>query len=120
MHFQIRKNYLKGKYGYYMPEVDEAQVNNMNEAAMEAQQFMNYIKDALKNGVKANDKSVQKTLKSHIKFLNDHGHRVDAKSFVAQTKFFLDDDFHRSILENQLTGLSYYLYTAAEMYASLN
>ncbi|GEP65056.1 MerR family transcriptional regulator [Clostridium beijerinckii] len=115
-----QKNYLKGKYGYDMPEVDEAQVNNMNEAAMEAQQFMNYIKDALKNGVKANDTSVQETLKNHIQFLNDHGHRVDAKSFVSQTKFFLDDDFHRSMLENQLTGLSYYLYTAAEMYASLN
>lgn len=66
---------------------------------MEAQQFMNYIKDALKNGVKANDTSVQETLKNHIEFLNNHGHSTDAKSFVAQAKFFLDDDFHRSMLE---------------------
>ncbi|MVX66858.1 MerR family transcriptional regulator [Clostridium chromiireducens] len=115
-----QNEYIKDKYGYDMPEISDTQVNEMNEAASEAQQFMNYIKDALKNNIKANDISVQETLKNHIQFLNKHGHGINAKSFVDQTKFFLEDDFHRSMLENQLTGLSYYLYTAADMYAASN
>lgn len=115
-----QNEYIKDKYGYDMPEINDDQVNEMNEAAMEAQQFMNNIKDALKNNIKANDISVQETLKNHIEFLNKRGHNINAKSFVDQTKFFLEDDFHRSMLENQLTGLSYYLYTAADMYAASN
>ncbi|WP_412523868.1 hypothetical protein [Clostridium sp. JS66] len=51
---------------------------------------------------------------------NKHGHNTDAKSFAAQTKFFIDDDFHRSMLENHQVGLSYYLYTVADMYAAVN
>jgi len=115
-----QNEYIKDKYGYDMPEINDDQVNAMNEAAMEAQQFMNYIKDALKSNIKANNISVQEMLKNHIEFLNKHGHDINAKSFVDQTKFFLEDDFHRSMLENQLTGLSYYLYTAADMYAASN
>ncbi len=112
--------YIKDKYGYDMPEVQDNQVNNMNETAIEAQHFIGYIKDALKNGLKPNDASVQEKLKNHIKFLNKHGHNINAKSFVGQTRFFLDDDFHRNMLEGQLTGLSYYLYIAADMYAASN
>jgi DNA-binding transcriptional MerR regulator len=115
-----QKEYIKDKYGYDMPEIHDDQVNEMNEAAMEAKQFMDYIKDALKNNIKANDISVQEKLKNHIQFLNKHGHNINAKTFVDQAKFFLEDDFHRSMLENQLTGLSYYFYMAAEMYASSN
>jgi len=91
-----------------------------NEQAKEAQQFIGCIRDALKNGWKANDERMQEILKNHITFLNSHGHNIDAKSFAAQTRFFLDDDFHRSMLENQLIGLSYYLCIAAEIYANSN
>lgn len=115
-----QNRYIKDKYGYNMPEVQEAQVNDMNKQAMEAKQFIDYIKNALKCGRKANDKEVQQRLKKHIIFLNNHGHSINAKSFAAQTRFFLDDDFHRNMLEDQLIGLSYYLCIAADMYAASN
>lgn len=115
-----QSKYIKDKYDYDMPEVQEAQVNNMNEQAAEAKKFMNYIRNALINGWKANDERIQKVLKNHITFLNDHGHNIDAKAFAAQTAFFVEDDFHRSMLENQQIGFSYYLYTAADMHAASN
>lgn len=115
-----QSKYLKDKYGYDMPEVQETQVNNMNEQAIEAQKFIDYIRDGFKNGWKANDERIQEVLKNHITFLNNHGHNIDAKSFAAQIRFFVDDDFHRSMFENQQIGLSYYLYTAADMYATSN
>ncbi|MCM0650101.1 MerR family transcriptional regulator [Clostridium swellfunianum] len=115
-----QSEYLKDKYDYNMPEVEEAQLDNMNEQAEEAQKFMDYIKAALKGGKKPNDEDIQEALKNHIAFLSSHGHNLDAGTFAAQTKFFIEDDFHRSMLENQQVGLSYYLYTAAEMYAALN
>lgn len=115
-----QSKYIKDKYGYDMPEVQEAQVNNMNEQATEAQKFMDYIRNALINGWKANDERIQEVLKNHITFLNNHGHNIDAKAFAAQTNFFVDDDFHRCMLENQQVGLSYYLYTAADLYAASN
>lgn len=115
-----QSEYLKNKYGYDMPEVQDSHVDNMNEQAKESQQFIGLIRDALKNGWKANDERLQAILKNHITFLNNYGHNIDAKSFAAQTRFFIDDDFHRSMLENQLIGLSYYLCIAADIYANSN
>lgn len=100
--------------------MQEDQVENMNEQSMEAQEFMNNIISALKNGWKANDERVQTVIGNHIVFLNKHGNSINAKLFVDQTKFFLDDDFHRNMLENQQIGFAYYLCIAAEMYASTN
>ena len=34
--------------------------------------------------------------------------------------FFIEDDFHRDMLESQHTGLSYYFYTVAKMYSLKN
>ena len=113
-----QKGYLKDKYGYDLPEVQEAQVGDMNEQAMEAQQFIISMRDALNNGWKADDKKTQEILKNHFLFLNAHGHKIDAKSFAAQTRFFISDDFHRSMLESQQTGLSYYLCVAADIYVT--
>ena len=113
-----QKEYLKSKYRYDLPEVQETQVDNMNEQAIEAQQFIVCMRDALNNGWKADDKKTQEILKNHFLFLNEHGHKIDAKSFAAQTRFFIGDDFHRSMLESQQTGLSYYLCVAADMYAA--
>lgn len=113
-----QNKYLKVQYGYDLPEIQNEQVAKMNEQATEAQRFMGYLSDALKNGWKANDKRVQQAINEHILFLNSHGSNIDAKSFVLQTRFFLEDDFHRNMLENQQLGLSYYLCIAAEMHAS--
>lgn len=115
-----QSEYLKDNYGYDMPEVQDSHVNNMNEQAKEAQQFIGRIRDALKNGWKTNDERMQEILKNHITFLNSYGHNTDAKSFAVLTRFFIDDDFHRSMLENQLIGLSYYLCIAADIYANSN
>lgn len=115
-----QSEYLKDKYGYNMPEIEAAQVDNLNEQAIEAKQFIISVSDALKNGWKANDNRLQQILKNHITFLNNHGHNIDEKSFAAQARFFLEDDFHRSMLENEQLGLSYYLCIAADMYAISN
>ncbi|WP_198135412.1 hypothetical protein [Alkaliphilus metalliredigens] len=42
---------------------------------------------------------------------------TDSKELVETTWFFIEDDFRRDMLESQQTGLSYYFYTVAEMYA---
>ncbi len=115
-----QSKYLEDNYGYELPEVKETQVDNLNEEAAEAQKFIISISDALKNGWKANDNRLQEVLKDHIVFLNNHGHNTDAKSLAAQTRFFLEDDFHRNMLESQQIGPSYYLCVVAEMYANYN
>ena len=91
----------------------------MNKNANEAQKFMNCLSEALRKGWKVSDERVQKALKQHIEFLNEHITNMNAKSFFNQAKFFLEDDFHRNMLENQQVGLSYYLYIAAEVYAGV-
>lgn len=113
-----QREYIKEKYGYDIPEVKEEQVDNMNENAAEAKHFILYLSYALKNGWKANDKRIQKVIYRHIAFLNSHGNKITAKSFAAQAKFFVEDDFHRNMLESQQIGLSYYLSIAADMYAT--
>ncbi|GFP76255.1 MerR family transcriptional regulator [Clostridium fungisolvens] len=113
-----QSEYIKDKYGYDLPEVQEADVPQMNEQAMEAQQFIVSMSDALKSGLKVNDEKVIQLLNNHILFLNNHGHNIDSKALAAQTKFFLEDDFHRNMLEGQQVGLSYYLCIATDMYAN--
>ncbi|GKU25093.1 MerR family transcriptional regulator [Clostridium folliculivorans] len=113
-----QSEYIKDKYGYDIPEVQEADVPKMNEQALEAQRFIRYMGDALKSGLRANDEKVQEVLENHIQFLRKHGHSIDAKALAAQTKFFLEDDFHRNMLEGQQVGLSYYLCVATDMYAA--
>jgi hypothetical protein len=49
--------------------------------------------------------------------LTANGHKTDPNDFVAQTDFFLVDDFHYDMLESQQTGLSVYLNAAARAYA---
>lgn len=113
-----QNEYLKDTYGYDMLQTQEVQPEPLNKQAAEAQQFTNFLVNGLKNGWKANDERLQKALKEHIAFLNEQGTPMDAKLFIAMAKFMVEDDFHRNMLEGQQTGLSYYLYTAAEMYAA--
>lgn len=72
----------------------------------------------LKNRWAVTDKRLHNVIDAHLAFLNNHGIKIDAKSFVKQTKFFLTDDFHRNMLESQQTGLSNYLSIAAEAFTS--
>lgn len=114
-----QREYLKDEYEYDILEDKDIEIQGMNEMAAEAQAFMKNIADALTAGWKATDKRLQKLLKDHIKFLNEHGVEIDSKILAAQSKFFLEDDFHRNMLESQQIGLSYYLCIVAEAYAAV-
>lgn len=112
-----QNEHLKDKYGYDMMKEKDFEVNDMNAKAAEAQSFMTKVAEALRNGWKPRDERLQQIIKEHIGFLNDHGTELDAQTFAMQTKFFLEDDFHRNMLESQQIGFSYYLCIAAEIYA---
>jgi Predicted transcriptional regulators len=111
-----QNEYLKDKYGANLLAKD-IQVDDLNLKATEAKQFLKNMSDALKNHWAVTDERLHNLIDEHLEFLNNHGTTIDAKSFVGQTKFFLQDEFHRDMLENQQTGLSYYLFIAAEEFA---
>lgn len=113
-----QNEYLKEKYNYDLLKENPIEVAAMNEAALEAKSFMEGMANALKEKVKFDDKKVLNLIKQHIHFLNNHGHAVKATDYQVQTRFLLNDDFHRNMLEAQQTGLSYYLCLAAEAFAA--
>ncbi|TWH57182.1 MerR family transcriptional regulator [Desulfitobacterium sp. LBE] len=115
-----QSQYLKDHYGYELPKVETEQTDEMNDSAAEAKQFLDFLAEALRAGWKGNDPRLHKKIEEHLAFLKDHGHLIDAQTFAAQARFFLEDDFHRGMLESQQLGLCYYLCIAAEMYAAAN
>ncbi|PEJ56534.1 MerR family transcriptional regulator [Bacillus sp. AFS002410] len=108
-----QNSYLEETYNVAL-DVSAIDVERMNLMAIEAQNFQVKMADFLKTGVKFNDPIVQKVASTHIQFLNKNGHVISKEDFVNQTKFFLHDNFHRDLLENQQVGLSYYLVAVAE------
>lgn len=110
--------YLEATYDYSLLESNTINVEAMNEQASEAKHFMDSMISALKTGVRFDNKIVRELINEHINFLNHNGHPTSAMDFVAQARFFLDDDFHRNMLESQQIGLAYYLFTAAESFAT--
>lgn len=112
-----QNDYLKETYGVDAMEVASADVQGINEQAAEAMAFMNQMASSLRGGVKHNDAKVHSLIRDHLQFMNDHGHPTSATDFAAQTQFFLNDEFHLQMLENQQTGLAYYLHTAAGAFA---
>ncbi|MBP1977843.1 MerR family transcriptional regulator [Cohnella thailandensis] len=113
-----QKEYLKETYGAELAEVAPDDVPELNEQAVEAMAFMNLMAASLREGVKHNEEKIAESIRCHLEFLNRHGHPASASDFAAQTRFFLSDDFHLKMLEDQQTGLAYYLSAAAEAYAS--
>jgi hypothetical protein len=89
----------------------------MNDMAAEAAAFMTGMANALRAGIKHDDENIFRLIGTHLDFLNKHGHSISAADFVSQTRFFLDDGFHLRMLEDQQTGLAYYLHAAADSYA---
>lgn len=114
--FQEQNDYLQKEYGYSIPanEIDAAA---MNEKAEEATHFMTFMAKSLRDGVAAHADIVQAAIREHITFLQ-RDMEIDAASFAAQSHFFLSDDFHRSMMENQQVGLSYYICIAADYFAT--
>ncbi|MFD1396349.1 MerR family transcriptional regulator [Kroppenstedtia eburnea] len=113
-----QNEYLKETYGYDLLEENPIDVQSMNKSAMEAKRFTDGMAKALKDGLRFDDEKVQHLIYQHLNFLNNHGHETTTADFAKQTRFFLNDDFHRNMLEGQQAGLSYYLCIAAETFAS--
>jgi DNA-binding transcriptional MerR regulator len=115
-----QNQYLKKAYDIEPFEVSPMDVQEMNEQAVEAISFMNEMACSLREGIKHNDVKVENLIRDHLEFLNKHGHNSSANDFTAHTRFFLNDDFHHKMLEDQQTGLAYYLCAAAESFATTN
>lgn len=111
-----QSRYVKETYGYDLLE-RPVDVRQMNQSASEAAYFLNEISRCLLQGIKFDDKKIQDLIEQHLDFLNQNGRNIFPDGFAAQTVFFLNDDFHRKMLENQQTGLAYYLCTAARAFA---
>jgi DNA-binding transcriptional MerR regulator len=113
-----QNQHLKETYEFDLLDAVPIHVESMNEKAAEAITFMANMASALTSGLKHNDQNIQRLIRDHLRFLNEHGHRISAEDFALQTRFFLSDDFHLRMLEGQQTGLAYYLNAAAESYAA--
>ncbi|QHZ48609.1 MULTISPECIES: MerR family transcriptional regulator [Bacillus] len=107
-----QRQYLQEMYDVDILKGEPIKAEEMNEKAEEASRFMSGMAEALKNGLKHDHEQVQASIKQHIGFLG-----ITAQDFQAQTRFFIEDDFHRGVLESQQTGLSYYMMAAAEAFA---
>lgn len=112
-----QSEYLKKEYGYDMLSESEINPDELNKHSDQAAKFMMFMADALKNGIRPYDNSVKDAIRQHIVYVNEKIHPTDAKSFLKETEFFLTDDFHRNMYESIQTGLSYYIFAAAKMFA---
>lgn len=112
-----QNKYLRETYGIEPFEVEGPEVGRMNEQAAEAAAFMAGLADLLRAGVKHNDETVRHLVRDHLAALQRYGHDTSAEAFAAQTRFFLNDDFHLRMLEDQQVGLAYYLSAAAADFA---
>ena len=111
-----QNNYLKSTYDVDISK-DTVDPEKMNQAAHEATDFMQFMATAIRDQQSHDDAEVQTAIKKHVAFLNAHGHKTLPRDYVAQTKFLMNDTFHRSIMETQQVGLSYYLVAAAEVFS---
>ena len=107
--------HLKTTYGYDTPAVSD--VEEMNDQAAHAQRFIGAMSAALVAKRRVDDANVRELLEHHIRFLNESGNPTTAENFAVITGFFIQDDFHRDVLESQQPGLSYYLHCAARAFA---
>jgi DNA-binding transcriptional MerR regulator len=113
--------YLQAEYEYPMlSEQKEIKVDDLNQKAAEAVYFTNKMIESLRAGVKFDDKHLLETIEEHVTYLKAQNMLENDTQFLEQTKFFLEDDFHRTMLESQHTGLAYYLYVSAEAYVQHN
>ncbi len=106
--------HLKAEYDTEAPAVEDA--DKANTSARRAKTFMDAMAMALREQRPPNHPDVRRLVEAHITWLKDQGHLEDSRDFVVQTQFFIDDDFHRGVMENHQTGLSYFLNAAARAY----
>lgn len=113
-----QNEYLKERYGVDLIENQMIDPQQLNAQAVEAKQFMDGMKEALLSKLPVSDDTVQKMVAEHLMFMGAHGTLMDANAYLASVRFLIRDDFHRSMLEDQQIGLSYYLLAVAEQFAS--
>ncbi|MBE6831034.1 MAG: MerR family transcriptional regulator [Ruminococcaceae bacterium] len=106
-----QSDYLKENYQVDL-KTAEIDPEELNEKAAEAKRFMDAMSEALKNQISAADERVQSLVKGHLKFLNDHGTKMDAEQFYRTSQFLSQDQFHHKMMEDQQIGLSYFLLAA--------
>ncbi|MGE6256428.1 MerR family transcriptional regulator [Heyndrickxia sporothermodurans] len=95
-----QRNYLKETYDYDI-QTDTIHVEELNTQAMEAKNFIDQMAKSLKNQLSFDDHEVQSLINEHIKFLSNQNHITNVSDFAAQARFFLNDEFHRKMLELQ-------------------
>lgn len=115
-----QNEHLEETYGMEPFQVEQTDVERLNEQAAESAAFMGEMARSLQTGIKHDDEQTESLIRNHLDFLNKHGHKISAVDFVEQTRFFLSDEFHLRMLEDQQTGLAYYLHAAAEAFAGAN
>jgi hypothetical protein len=113
-----QSDYLKENYGYNLLDNHPIQPDEMNEMAREVIQFQTALAQALRDGVSHRDAKVKALLNDHITFLTAHDHPTDAASLLIQTRFLIQDDFHRKMLESTQIGLAYYYLASVEALAA--
>ncbi|NBC70890.1 MerR family transcriptional regulator [Paenibacillus sacheonensis] len=112
-----QRDYLKANYGVELTE-SLPEPAALNEQAQEAARFMSEMAELLRSGAKHRDPRVRELIGGHLAFMQAHGHAAAPDEFAAQTRFFLEDEFHLQMLESQQTGLAYYLHACAASYAA--
>ncbi len=113
---EAQNEHLQENYNYQL-DTEHLDPIEMNKKAEEAAAFLQFMATALKDNVSVNDDKVLKAIEQHVQFLGQD-QDIDARSFAHQSRFYLSDEFHRTMLEAQQTGLSYYVCIAAKNYAS--
>jgi len=109
--------HLKNEYDFDLSS-QTIDVELMNDSAMEAHSFNEDMIHFLQEGFSANASQVFERVKEHLSFLERKGHPSTPQDFLNQTEFFIADDFHRNMLEQQQVGFAYYLNKVASNYLS--
>lgn len=116
-----QNRYLKESYGVELPGAADIDPARMNRQAEEAARFMHEMARGLREGTPHDDQRTHARIDLHLKARQGKagdGQQTGPNEFAAQARFFLQDDFHRGMLESMQTGLAYYLCLAAEAYAA--
>lgn len=112
-----QNNHLKKEYDFDLLE-KTIEVESMNEAAVEAQLFNKDMIRFLQECFAPSDPQVSDRIKEHLSFLERRGLPSTTQDFLNQTEFFIKDDFHRNMLEQQQVGYSYFLNKVASYFLS--
>ncbi|QDK70095.1 MerR family transcriptional regulator [Lactococcus protaetiae] len=108
---QEQNEYLQN---VYQTQVKVADSDRQNSLTKEAQSFTQQVITALR--ADRHPSELTEIVRAHLDFQKAYQLPHTADSFVKQTAFFLSDDFHRKMLEDQQAGLAGYLDEVAQAY----